>query len=305
MRFLQDHPLFPKDKDGKVRNQRVSIIMRNWHYAGCVESKKLGVSRRKGRHEPIVSMETMQRVQDRLEGINRAPYRKELGVDFPLRGYVVCDDCETPLTACWSKCSNGKYPYDLCPKRGCESYGKSIRREKLEGEFEGLLTQMQPSETLLRIARMMFKDAWAEQGSEVEAQRTALKEQLEKVERQAANLLARIVEGNAPASVIAMYENQIASFEQEKLVITDRLENAGRPRSSFDDTLRTALGFLANPWNLWRSGRLEDRHAVLKLAFADRLRYTRKEGFRTANLSLPFKVLGAFGLGENKMARLS
>jgi hypothetical protein len=44
---------------------------------------------------------------------------------------------------------------------------------------------------------------------------------------------------------------------------------------------------------------------VLELSFADRLRYSRNGGLRTANLTLPFKVLGAFGGCENKMARLS
>ncbi|RFC00666.1 hypothetical protein B5K08_02040 [Rhizobium leguminosarum bv. trifolii] len=38
-------------------------------------------------------------------------------------------------------------------------------------------------------------------------------------------------------------------------------------------------------------GRLENRRAVLKLSFADRRSYKRNEGFRTADLSFPFKAL--------------
>jgi len=51
------------------------------------------------------------------------------------------------------------------------------------------------------------------------------------------------------------------------------------------------LNFLANPWNLWASERLEHKKAVLKLAFVDRLAYVRNEGFRTPDLALPLKVL--------------
>ena len=69
------------------------------------------------------------------------------------------------------------------------------------------------------------------------------------------------------------------------------------PLKSFDETLRTALDFLGNPQKLWVSERLEDKRAVLKLAFADRLAYARNEGFRTANLALPFNVLGGFSSG--------
>ncbi|WP_323042959.1 hypothetical protein [Gemmobacter sp.] len=65
---------------------------------------------------------------------------------------------------------------------------------------------------------------------------------------------------------------------------------------------RTALDFLANPWKLWKSERLEDKQTVLKLAFADRLRYTRKSGFRTADLSMPFKILTQVSGAKSLMA---
>ena len=66
--------------------------------------------------------------------------------------------------------------------------------------------------------------------------------------------------------------------------------------------MKAALDFLANPWILWRSERLEDKQAVLKLTFIDRLRYTRENGFRTANLAFPFKVLGALAGGNLELA---
>lgn len=46
-------------------------------------------------------------------------------------------------------------------------------------------------------------------------------------------------------------------------------------------------------WNLWSSEHLEDKRAAVKLTFASALRYSRSEGFRTADLSLPFKLLEA------------
>jgi hypothetical protein len=42
---------------------------------------------------------------------------------------------------------------------------------------------------------------------------------------------------------------------------------------------------------------------VLTLTFADRLRYKWKEGFRTANLTMPFNVLTGILSGEEEMAR--
>ncbi len=300
-RFLTENPLFPKDRRGSLRNQRVSILMRNPIYAGYIEVKKWNEPLRPAKHEPLVSFATFQRVQDKLEGNAYAPRRKNVSDDFPLRGYVECGDCGTPLTACWSKGSHSRHPYYLCPKKGCDSYGKSIRRDRIEGEFEELLQTVTPSAPLFRIARKMFEDLWARKANQAKEHGHAATQQLSKVEAKIAQLVNRICETDVQA-VVKAYEEKIRALETEKLLLQERIANGPRPVSSFDDTLRTALGFLANPWNLWISDRLEDKKTVLKLVFGQRLKYRRDEGFRTANLTLPFKVLGAFCAGENKMA---
>ncbi|MCB1381104.1 MAG: recombinase family protein, partial [Alphaproteobacteria bacterium] len=301
MRFLQDNPLFPKDGSGIVRNQRVSILLRQCVYAGYVEAPKWGVSLREGQHEPLISFETFQRIQDRINGATYAPRRKNLNEDFPLRGHVACADCGTPLTACWSHGSHGKYPYYHCPKRGCDSYGKSIRRDKIEGEFEELLKSLQPSEKAFAVARKMLRKWWDYLLAQSGAQTKALSERAAEIDRDIKKTLDRILNASVP-TVISAFEQRIDQLEKEKLLIKEKMSSGGRPKSSFDDTVRTALAFLANPWNLWASERLEDRRTVLKLAFADRLSYSRSEGFRTANMTLPFKVLGTFLGDENEMA---
>ncbi len=113
MRFLQDNPLFPKDSSGIVRHQRVGVLLSQCAYAGYVEAPNWGVTLRAGQHEPLISYQTYQRIQERLNGIGYTPKRKNLNEDFPLRGFVLCGDCETPLTACWSKGSNARHPYYL------------------------------------------------------------------------------------------------------------------------------------------------------------------------------------------------
>ncbi|MGO4671080.1 recombinase family protein [Bosea sp. 2RAB26] len=144
LRFCQEQPLFPKSRAGKITHQRIGQFLRNPSYAGLVGSGAWGIPFRMGHHEALVSIETYQHVQDRLNGINRAPKRRNLNEDFPLRGFVMCDDCGNPLTACWSRGNSGHHPYYLCHTRSCASYGKSIRRNVIEGEFAALLTRIAP-----------------------------------------------------------------------------------------------------------------------------------------------------------------
>ncbi|EBA14457.1 resolvase [Roseobacter sp. SK209-2-6] len=73
------------------------------------------------------------------------------------------------------------------------------------------------------------------------------------------------------------------------------------PIAPFDQVYRTAFDFLGNPSKLSASERFEDKRAVLKLVFAERLPYTRNEGYRTAQTSFPFKTLEDFRLGKFEM----
>lgn len=296
VRFLETHPDFPRDSQGIIRNQRVNNLLTNVVYAGYIEVPNWDITLRKGHHEGLISFETFQKIQERLKERAPAPARKDINLDFPLRGAVVCGHCDTPLTACWSPGRSARYAYYLCPKRGCESYGKSIKRETIEGEFEELLRAMQPTKNLFNAAYKMFAKLWIHRIATAETRTRSLKSELVKVEKQVDQFLDRIADADTP-SVITAYENRIRKLEAEKIA------GCGRPLKSLDQTLRTAFDFLGNPVKLWLSERFEDKRMVLKLAFADNLAYVRNSGFRTANLALPFKALADFSSGNLKMVR--
>lgn len=148
----------------------------------------------------------------------------------------------------------------------------------------------------------MFKDIWNRRLATAETSRSGLETELAKVERDVEQFLDRIAQAQLP-SVIAAYENRIRRLEERKIEISERIANCGRPLRSFDEALRTSLDFLANPWNLWASERLEHKKAILKLAFADRLAYVRDKGFRTPDLALSFKVSADIRSSKSKLAR--
>ena len=104
-------------------------------------------------------------------------------------------------------------------------------------------------------------------------------------------------------TVVSAYEKRISQLQLDKQVMQEKIAKCGRPIRDFDDSFRTAMDFLANPHELWASERMEGRHAVMKLTFADRLAYVRGEGFRTPETTLPFKALGGISGSNSEMAR--
>ncbi len=301
-RYLESCPAFPKNRAGMVRGSLVTEILTKPLYAGYVEAPDWGVSLRKGQHEGLVSFETFERIQKRLKDGARAPARTDLNADFPLRGAITCACCERPLTAAWSKSKTGKrHAYYACFNRACPEKGKSIKRDEIEGAFVAMLDSMSPAPTLFAMVRAMMKHGWDQRLAQAHAFAKSFADEAVKLDRQVESLLNRIVEATNP-SVIAAYENKIASLERSKIVLEEKRLSVGQPRGTFEEMFELAMSFFANPSKLWHSGSHLHRRLVLKLTFAERLSYCRKSGFRTPEMALPFKALAGFRDGESRMA---
>lgn len=292
-RFFEACPFFPKKLlDGTIRKQIIPDLLPRITYAGYVGCDVWGVPMRKGRHEPLISFETHQKIIRKLSAGVYAPARHDIHDDFPLRGAVSCDCCNIPLTAGWSKGRQQKYAYYRF-RSGCTHYGKSVAREKIETEFEQLLSNIQPTQELADMAALMFRNCWnmlAEQASELKG---VIKQKITDNEKKINQLVDRAVLATNPR-VIAAYENNIEALEKEKFELVEKLQNPGRNGHTFEKLFEHALRFLVSPCKLWETERLDLRKIVLRLVFSDHLHYCPEKGFLNTNLSMPFKVLGGY-----------
>ncbi len=85
---------------------------------------------------------------------------------------------------------------------------------------------------------------------------------MNKTEKKIKQLLDRIVNAESTA-VVSVYEERIGELQLEKRIMQEKVANCGSPLRGFDESFRTAMDFLANPHELWASGRIEDRHTVM------------------------------------------
>lgn len=110
--------------------------------------------------------------------------------------------------------------------------------------------------------------------------------------------MGRLLDTTDP-EIIKAYENHIKELQSEKITLSEQQKRIASVNTTLEDTLRTTFDFIRNPYSLWLSEDLEDKRMVLKLAFAQRLAYDKKTGFRTAEKSLPFTVLGNISTQES------
>ena len=301
-RFLKAQPAWPRNSNDEVHIERVAEIFDRSVYAGYLTHEAWDLTMVEGKHEPLISLATWQAVQEKRHGRPKVPTRKDINEDFPLRGFVTCGHCGNPLTACWSKGRSARYPYYLCDTRGCVAKRKSIRKDQIEGEFETILRSLKPAEGIYSLAFAMFRDLWDAKAAGMKAQGASVEGELRAIEKKIDQLLDRLADAD-DETLIGAYEGKIKKLKIEQAAKREQVANCGKPLTSFGETFRTAFDFLENPYKLWVSPRLEDRRAVLKLAFAENLAYVKNEGYRTANISIPFKLLGDMGSSKKEMVR--
>ncbi len=85
-RYLDASPIYPKDNSGEVRFQRVTNPLNKVIYTGHIEMPSWGISLRKAQHEALISFETFQKIQEKLNSNPKAPIRSDVSNDFILRG---------------------------------------------------------------------------------------------------------------------------------------------------------------------------------------------------------------------------
>ena len=99
----------------------------------------------RGDFEALICDEVAERLAKVLAGKSDVciPKRRN-NPDFPLRRFVRCGSCATPLTGSWSKGRSANYAYYHCRKCGKVRIGKT----QLEGRFVDLLLEVQPTESI-------------------------------------------------------------------------------------------------------------------------------------------------------------
>lgn len=245
-------------------------------------------------HEPLISLATYDKVQERRNGAARAPKRKNIGDAFALRGIVVCDGCDVTLRSSFARGKLGKrYPYYLCQTKDCDHYGKSIKRDKVEGDVGEFIKQLEPDHDVVRMLTDMFRMIWDARREQAKSILRAGKRQVTQIDKEIDKLLDLIM-ASRNITAIQKYEEKIAEHEGAKARLAENLAKQAEPKGTFEEKLEPAISFLASPWKLWETpgkAQVHLRRLVLKLAFKTQLKYCRIEGARTPEIALPFKAL--------------
>jgi site-specific DNA recombinase len=215
-------------------------------------------------------------VQDVLNGrrLSVAPKRKH-NPNFPLKCFVRCESCGTPLTGglVTGKNKAHKFGYYWCRNPHCRAV--MVRREKLEDLFVDYLRGLKPDNQAVVALPEIAEQVWTQRQGDAEASARKLRARLDEQKRLKSELLRAKLRGEVAQ---ADYAAANAEFDAEIAMLNEQFRATQLDRASFEEFLRFANAALVDIASAWECAESEERLGVQTLLFQNALRYSQERG---------------------------
>ena len=266
-----------RGRNGKpLSPSRFLDLLKKPLYAGIVDVESMGVVA-EGDFAPIVDRETFERAQTglRLRGGKSVLHARD-NPEFPLRRFVRCAHCNTPLTGSFSQGRSKRYAYYSCRNTACR--GVKVPRATLETAFITFVEGLAPRQDFIELFRAIVVDTWRQLS-------VASAEAMKSAERRIADLKERkrlLVETFVYRQAIEkeVYAEENARLDDALAVAAIELNEIRSEELDIDAVLNFANHVLTNAARLWLEFDGERRRRLQSVLFPDGVVFDGEE-FRT------------------------
>ena len=260
-----------------------------WYYAGFIQLPKRNVSRRLGQHKPVISGSVLELIELRMSGKVVPKYRKNMNQNFPLKGHVLCDACNRPMTA--SFCGReDKYGYYYCRTGGCELNSKHMPHSELHDQFLVLLRSATPTQELIDLARTMLKEVWDKQWEAFQQDRHEWGMEAEKLDSEIRSCVDELRKSDIPAIRQALTD-RIQDFSKRREVLKKKVFDFKDAQNDFGEVLDRVIGVIELPHTFWVEGSLSEKQMIQRLVFPKPLIFDQKaKKFRKPEKALVYRL---------------
>ena len=234
-------------RGNSVSPQTFGTILRNKLYYGIIDVPDWGIHA-VGDFIPLVTEDVftaVQRVLDGKQGHHNP--RERFHPDFPLRRFVKCAECGTPLTASWSTGRTKRYGYYRCPNGDCRAV--NARKEALEAVFIELLDHFHPRPDYFNLFTEIVVDVWNRRNRDMQRRRVELNSALKELAAKRNSLVdAFIYESKIDQQT---YDEQGRRLDERRRTIELELSETATDSLDVEATLDFARHAFLNARPLW------------------------------------------------------
>ena len=225
-----------------------------------------------GIHQPIVSEELFERVQQRLNSRPTSYTPKVVRDEFPLRGFVA-DSNGHQLTGCLSTGKKGvKYPYYKCNK--CN---ENISATKAHTCFESILEQLSLSSEMREALVEKVRQVMARRMADAKPASIRLRRELGALEQKILSLEEKFITGQIDQDT---YQRWKGTWTADLRKIRAQVSRMEYTSTEFTEHFESQIARLGDLKWLWQRSTVQHKQSLVRGIFPRGLIMT-KTGYRT------------------------
>ncbi|MCK8479078.1 recombinase family protein [Psychroserpens algicola] len=272
----------------KITKQSMLNMLKNPVYCGKIlikEWKKEDEIIVDGLHPAIIDEDTFDTVQRIISGKHKAKIHKfsEIDEKLPLRGHLLCKNCERSLTGSASKGRNGKrhFYYHCQPK--CKERYKADEVNKL---YEDLLSELVIEQDVLELYKEILEETFSGEQKSRDLRIRQIKLDLKKLDARMESIEEKffddLIDVGTYNSMKGKTQKKLNDLNAEKA----RIESLNR---NLEEYLKLGISFMHGIDKLYKSSPANIKKKITGSIFPEKLIYFKNK-YRTAKLD-PFIAL--------------
>ena len=274
----------------KINFNFVKRILSEIVYTGYVEYPKWEVKRKKGFHQPLINLETYEKIQEKQNKPEKRITARDKK-EFPLRRLISCSVCGEKMTGSNVGGKLKHYAMYTCNNASCQASPKNIQKHVIEKEYISLLNKIAPESEIIDLTRAISLDVWKKSIEEVKTSGKVAEKEIEAKEKQIETYID-LMSKTTSDIVRRKYEIRVEMFEKE--ILTLKKQPIAENYLNCADAISEVLDFLGTPADYWQKSNLDGKFMVHNLIFTANPRFDLQNGFGTPEISLPFTIKDAF-----------
>ncbi len=287
----------------RLTYKRLSEAFRNPFYCGYVSHNLLEGQVVKGKHPALISEEIFLQVNEIIKKVPQGFQRKNENVNMPLRQFMTCAYCVTPLTGYQRRktLKNGKvlhFHYYKCYTTGCKC-NRSV--DFMHDKFAEFLDDFQLDKNLLLLVKKQLRVTWQNGIESTAGEQKSMLAKLSDLQETFDNVEERWADGKIEE---AIYEKRSAKLKEEIVRISKELEKHKINISNPEELLDEYVVFASELANCWRNGDYEERKIVQNILFPEGILFDKKiDAFRTSQVNEVIRLIAQISKNYGKKNR--
>lgn len=252
-----------------------------------------------GQHEPLISKELFDEVQDVIFGRRKkTPVKLTRKEELPLRGYLYCNSCGGKLTGSRSTSRNGSRHFYYHCQKGCK---ERFRADLANNIFDDYLDTFRIDENVLGLYKLILEDVFSQDEQERHRKIKQLEEKISQVDLKLTSLQDKFLADSFGLdeynSIKFRIQNELKSLKLEK-------EELNIDKSEFKKYFEYGLCFLLNMKKHYQLATLDVKQKIVGSIFPDKIVFfenkyrTTKTNELLSLLTLNINELGGIKKGQ-------